>query len=137
MPEHIDTSRIQYFAIFGSIFIIILIIELIRKKKLKEEYSLLWLFLGMVFFVISIWRNGLEVISNFIGISYAPAALFLILLLILFMIMIHFSIIISKLSDMIKTLTQELGILKIEFEKKDIQMKKDKSKIKKGINSKQ
>ena len=74
-------NRIQIIAIAGSISLLIFIIVLIRQHRLKEEYSLLWLFFTMVFIVFSFWRNGLEWISDVIGIAYPPAALFLILIM--------------------------------------------------------
>jgi len=90
---------------------------LIRSKKIKEEYSLLWLFFGMVFLLVSIFRNALEVISQWTGIAYAPAALFLLLLMAIFFILIQFSVIISKLTEQNKKLTQEIGMIQLEMNK--------------------
>lgn len=109
--------NIQYIAITGSILLLFFVLHLIRKKSLKEEYSLLWLFFCFVFLFFSIWRDGLDYFAQLIGIAYAPAALFFIFLLAILMILIEFSIIISKLSDKSKNLAQEIGILKMEIEK--------------------
>jgi hypothetical protein len=122
MSEHVNINIIQYLSIFGSIFILIFIFELVRKKRLKEEYSLLWLFFSILFFIFSIWRKGLEKFAHFIGIDYPPSALFLLLLIFVFSILLHFSIIISKLSENNKNLIQEVGILKMEL--KEIQKNK-------------
>jgi len=111
----VQTSRIQYIAIAGSILLLLLILELIRSKRIKEEYSLLWLFFGVVFLLVSIFRDALEVISRLTGIAYAPAALFLLLLMAIFFILIQFSVIISKLSENNKKLNQDLGIIKLEM----------------------
>jgi len=124
MPSNtINTSTIQYIAIGASILLLFFVLYLIRKKSIKEEYSLLWLFFCIVFLVFSIWRDGLEYLAQLIGIAYPPAALFFIFLLAILMILIEFSIILSKLSDKIKNLAQEIGILKMEIrilkEKKD------------------
>jgi hypothetical protein len=78
---------------------------------------LLWLFSSAVFIFFSIFRDLLEYFAALVGIAYPPAALFLILLLAVFLILIEFSIIISKLSDQNKDLAQEIGILKMEVEK--------------------
>jgi hypothetical protein len=115
MLDYIKNNKIQFFALVGSAIILIIIIELIRKKKLKEEYSLLWLFFSFVFIIFSLWREGLDYISKFIGIVYPPATLFLLLILGLFAILIHFSIIISELADKNKNLVQEIGLLKLEI----------------------
>lgn len=112
-----ENVRIQYIAIVGSILLFIFIIYLIRQKRLKEEYSFLWLFFSIVFIVFSFWRAGLDWLSELIGIAYPPAALFLILFMALFVIMIEFSVIISKQSDWIKKTGQDIGLMKNEIEK--------------------
>jgi hypothetical protein len=112
----VNINIIQYIAIIGSTIFIFFILELIRKKTLHEAYSLLWLFFALVFLGLSVWRQGLDVISGLIGISYPPAALFLTLLIAMFLILIQFSIVISKLSENNKKLAQEVGLLKNEIE---------------------
>lgn len=112
MFKEIDTGRIQYFAIAGSIFLFIFIIELIRRRKIKVAYSLLWLFFSVAFLILSFWRTAIDEIAQFMGIAYSPAAVLLILVMAIFLIMIQFSVIISKMSDQNKNLTQELGIIK-------------------------
>jgi len=115
--EHVNIFKMQVIAIVGSILLFLFIIYLIRNKSIKEEYSLLWVFFAAIFIVLSIWREGLEYISQLIGIAYPPTAILLILLMAIFMILIQFSIIISKLSDGNKSLIQEIGLLKHEIEK--------------------
>jgi hypothetical protein len=123
-------NRIQILAIIGSISLLIFIIILIRQHRLKEEYSLLWLFFTVFFIIFSVWRNGLEWISDLMGIAYPPAALFLILIIALFVIMIEFSLIISKQSERIKSIGQNIGLMQQEIselrEKLDLN-EKDKS----------
>jgi hypothetical protein len=106
----------QYIAIAVSISLFLYILYLVRKKKIKEEYSLLWLSSSAVFIVFSIWRDGLEYFARLIGIAYPPAALFLILMLAIFLILIEFSVNISRLSERNKILAQELALLKHELE---------------------
>jgi hypothetical protein len=108
----VDINRFQILAIIGSIAFLTFIIFLVRKKKLREDYSLLWLFFGGIFLVLSIWRDSLEFISRTMGIAYAPAAIFIILIMCLFMIMIQFSMIISKQANEISSLAQEIALLK-------------------------
>lgn len=118
VPYSLDVNifKMQYIAIAGSIALLLFILNLIRRKRIKEEYSLLWLFLSLVFLVFSVWREGLDYISKLMGVAYPPAALFLILLMAIFMILIQFSIIISKQAENNKNLTQEHGLLKFEHE---------------------
>jgi len=102
-------------AIIGSILFLIFIIELIRKRKIKEEYGLLWIFFSLVFIVISLWRQGLEVLSRLLGIFYAPAAFLLILIVAMLLILIQYSLVISRLSEHYKALNQQIGILRLEL----------------------
>ncbi len=115
IAHNIQTT--QYIAIAVSIGLFLYIFYLVRNKKIKEEYSLLWLASSLVFIIFSIWRHGLEFFAKLIGIAYPPAALFLILLLAIFLILIEFSVNISKLAEKNKILAQELGILRMELEK--------------------
>ncbi len=116
MNLDVNINIIQYIAIAGSVLFILFIIELIRKKALHEAYAILWLVFALVFLSLSIWRKGLEIVSGLIGISYPPAALFLTLMIAMFLILIQFSIVISKLSENNKKISQELGLLKMEME---------------------
>jgi hypothetical protein len=112
-----NIDQIQIISIVVSFLLFFLLILLIRKKSLKEEYSLLWMFFSLVFIVLSIWRHGLDYFSFLLGIAYPPAALFVILLMAIFFILIQFSVIISRLSDKNKTLAQDLALLKFEIGK--------------------
>ena len=118
MQELLDfliQNRIQVFSIIGSATLIVFILKLIKRKKLKEEYSLLWLGCGVTFFLVSLFKPLLELVAQTLGIIYAPAALLLVLIIGAFFILIQFSVVISKLSESNKNLTQEIGILKAEI----------------------
>ncbi|MCX7974793.1 MAG: DUF2304 domain-containing protein [Candidatus Aminicenantes bacterium] len=116
--NEIDIIRIQILAILGSLGLIIFIINLIRKKRLREEFSILWLLTAVIFLFISIFRRLLDKFSYLIGIEYPPAALFLILILGLTLVSIHFSVAISELKETNKRLLQEIGLIKAELEEK-------------------
>jgi len=107
-----EISQIQIVAITVSLLLFLFIMYLVRSQRLKEEYSLLWIFSSLVFILFSFWRSGLDYISEFLGVAYPPAALFMILLMAIFLILIEFSIIISKLADKNKSLAQEIAMLK-------------------------
>lgn len=107
-----DPHRIQFLAIAGSVALLLFILELIRRKRIRENHSLLWLFIGTVFMFFSIWRRGLEVLANLMGIAYPPTAFLLILVMALFVILIQFSIITSDLTEKNRKMAQEIGLLK-------------------------
>ncbi len=113
----VEVIRIQIIGIIGSVFLIIFVLELIRKGRLKIEFSLLWFFISVLFLFLSIFRGLLDKFSYMVGIGYPPSALFLILLLGLIVILIHFSVVISNLKEAKKTLTQKIALLEIEIER--------------------
>ena len=114
---NVQVIRIQVLAVIGSLLLIAFIVELIRRKRLKEEFAILWLGMGIIFLIISLFRGLLDKFSLLIGIGYPPAALFLILIIGLAVILIQFSVAISSLKEANKKLTQEFGLLKKELEK--------------------
>jgi hypothetical protein len=95
--------------------VLVMVVELIRRGRLKERYSLLWLFAGAVLFILSSSRSLLEFFSNLVGIYYAPSFLFLLAFLFLLLITLHFSVVISGLSEKNKKLAQELALLRQEI----------------------
>lgn len=109
-------EQMQIIAIFFSLLLVFYILWVIRKQHLKEEYSLLWLGISLVFLLFSAWRQGLEMLSDILGIAYPPAALFIIMLVGILLILIQFSMIISRLSERSKVIAQEHAILKKEVE---------------------
>jgi hypothetical protein len=102
-------------AIVVSAAVLIVVIELIRRGRLKEKYSLLWLFAGTVLLVLSASRDLLEYLSRIVGIYYPPSLLFLLAFLFLLLITLHFSVIISGLSEKNKKLAQEIALLRQEL----------------------
>ncbi len=106
---------IQIIPIIISLTILFLVIESIRRGILKEKYALLWLFASIVVLVLSIWRELLDVVAFAFGFYYPPSFLFLVGLGFLHLITLHFSVVISVLSEKNKKLAQELGILKEEM----------------------
>lgn len=105
-------QSIQIIAITFSLSILIAVIDLIRRGKLKEQYSLLWLVSSFILLILSLWRELLHNISHLAGVAYPPALLFLLAFLFLLVIVLHFSVVISDLSEKNKRLAQEVGILK-------------------------
>ncbi|MCK4739461.1 MAG: DUF2304 domain-containing protein, partial [Deltaproteobacteria bacterium] len=86
---------------------------------LKERYAVLWLALNIAVIVLAIWKGLLDRIAIFLGISYPPSLLFLVAFMFVLLILLHFSIVISSLTERTKELTQELALLKEEGERKE------------------
>jgi hypothetical protein len=106
---------IKVLAIVGSGSVLFVVIELIRRGRLKEKYSLLWLFDAGVLLVLSISRGVLEYIAQLFGIFYPPSLLFLLAFLFLLLITLHFSVVVSGLSEKNKKLAQEVALLRQEM----------------------
>jgi len=104
-------ERVEVVAVLGSISLLLIVLELVRRKKLEEEYSLLWLLTCIVLLVLSFWRGLLDVLARLVGIFYPPTALFVVGLGSVLLILLHFSTVISKLSTENKQLAQRLAIL--------------------------
>jgi hypothetical protein len=107
---------IKILAIVGSGSVLVAVIELIRRGRLKEKYSLLWLFAGGIMLFLSSSRGLLNYISHLLGVFYPPSVLFLFAFLFLLLITLHFSVVISGLSDKNKKLAQELSLLRQEMQ---------------------
>ncbi len=113
----IGIERIQLLALIGSVLFLAGIIEMIRRKAIKEAYALLWLLFGGIFILFSCWKKGLDFFASLVGIYYPPALLFLILIVAIILILISYSVIISSQNDKIRILTQEMALMKKEMEK--------------------
>jgi hypothetical protein len=114
--EEVNIVRTQYIGIITSIIFLTFIIQLIRKGHLKESYSILWLFFGLILLFFSIWRHGLDTVALSVGIAYPPAMLFIIMILGMLLVLIQYSIVITKQSIKIKKLSQEMAIIKEAME---------------------
>jgi hypothetical protein len=110
---------IQIFSIVFSIFLLVLIVSLIRKKKIREEYAILWIAIFVMFLVLSIFRGLIDKFSSLLGIQYQPAALFLILFACLFLLVFHFSIVISDMKKKMNALAMTVSILEERTTKKE------------------
>ena len=110
---------IYKFAIIFSILLIIFIINLVKKDRLDEKYSILWLFASFVILTVSIFPKIIIFVASNFNVYYPPSLMFLFSIIILGAYIIHISIVITKQNNMIVRLTQELGILKEKVEKKE------------------
>ena len=116
-------ARVQFFAILGSVGLLVLIFELVRQRRLKEKYSLVWLLTALALSAVSAIPGLLDGFGKFLGIYYSPSAFFLLAFFFLMLITLQFSVVISKLSGRNKTLSQEVALLKLrmdELEKKGL-----------------
>jgi hypothetical protein len=106
-------------AIAVTLGLLILVFELVRRKRLSERYAILWLVAAATLFVLAVWKGLLTSLSHDVGISYPPSALFAVAIGLIAMILLHFSLAVSRLSDQNKILAQRLGLLAQRLEESE------------------
>lgn len=111
-------KTVQIFAFFVSFGLLFSILELIRERKLKERFALLWIFSAVVLIILSLWGRLLEILARIMGIYYAPAVLIPIIIFIAVVLFIYFSVIVSTQSEQLKILAQKIAILEQMIEDK-------------------
>jgi len=97
-----------------GLLVLLFVLNQVRRKKIREEYSLLWIFSATVLVLSATFIKSVEKLSHLVGIYYPPAFLFLIAILMVMVLQFHFSTVISTLREQNKNLTQDLGILETE-----------------------
>ena len=99
-------------AAIASVGLLLVVLDLIRRRKLRERYALLWLATGVVLLVLSLWRSGLNTIADWFGVTgYPPAVLFAVAVLFILLVLLDYSTVISRLSDQNTVLAQQIGLL--------------------------
>jgi hypothetical protein len=108
-------ERVEIVAILGSLGLLLLIIELVRQKKLAEGYSLVWLLTAIVLLGLSVSRDSLNNLAALIGIFYPPSALFVVAFGFVLVILLNFSLLVSRLSQQSRELAQQVAILDLKL----------------------
>ena len=104
--------RVTIVGVVASLLLILVVLELVRGRRLKERYALLWLATGIALLVLSAWRDGLNTIAGWLGVTgYPPAVLFAVATLFIFLVLLHYSTVISKLTDENVELAQRIALL--------------------------
>jgi hypothetical protein len=105
-----NTPAIYVLSILFSLFFVLFVLSLVRRRRLREQYSIMWIVLGVVIVIVSVKSDWLMELATWLDVVYAPSLLFLIALLFCFAYLLHLTVVISKLSDRVVKLTQELAI---------------------------
>jgi hypothetical protein len=104
-------QRIQVVAIIGSALLLLAILELVRRRRLLERYALLWLFSALVLLGLAIWDELLSEVAGSIGVATPVNALFFVAFAFVLVLLLHFSIAVSRMADQTKVLAQRLALL--------------------------
>jgi hypothetical protein len=104
--------RVSLVGVAASLLLILVVLELVRGRRLKERYALLWLATGVVLLVLSAWRGGLNTVAGWLGVTgYPPAVLFAVATRFILLVLLHYSTVISKLTDENVELAQRIALL--------------------------
>jgi len=103
--------RLQIVSILATLGLFGLVFELVRRRRLMERYALLWMFSTAILLALAVWKPLLDRVAVAIGIFYAPSALFAVALGFILVMLLHFSLVISRLADQSKVLAQRIGLL--------------------------
>jgi hypothetical protein len=104
-------NRIQVVAIVGAVALLVIVLEMVRRRRLMERYALLWLLSAIVLLGLAVWQDALEELAGLMGIVAAPNALFFVAVAFILLLLLHFSAAMSRLSDQSKVIAQRHAIL--------------------------
>lgn len=121
------TQRVIAIVVSGGL--LLLILELVRRKRLMERYALLWLFSTALLLVLSVWSGLLNSVASALGVSYPPSALFAVAFGVVLVLLVHFSLAVSRLSDQNKVLAQRLGLLQQHVEEQHAHLESVKEQL--------
>lgn len=108
------TGPVQFIAVLVSAALLLLVLELVRRRALSEEYSLIWISFSLVLLALALRRDLLHAVAGWLGVHYPPAVLLLALLLVVFVASLHFSVIVSRQRRQIERLVEEVAVLSTE-----------------------
>ena len=103
--------RLQIVAVTAAVLLLGVVFELVRRKQLQERYALLWLFSALVLLLLAAWGDLLARVADAIGIFYPPSALFTVAFAFVLLLLLHFSLAVSRLTDQSKVLAQRVALL--------------------------
>jgi hypothetical protein len=105
------TLSAQLVSILFAVVVFLLVFEMVRRRYLRERYAILWLGAALALLVLAAWRELLDAISHAVGIATPSNAFFVIAFAFLLLLLLHFSAVVSRLSDETRVLAQRLALL--------------------------
>jgi hypothetical protein len=113
LPLAVETlgDRAQAVAIIGSALLFVFVLELLRRRRLGEPYAILWLLASVVLLILSVWNDLLSEVADAVGIATPANALFAVAFGFILVLLLSFSVVISRLSRENKILAQEVARL--------------------------
>ena len=114
--QDVMEGRARVFAVALGLIVLLVVINLVRTRRLTEEFALLWFVTAVVLVLTPLFIDYVDMAARAIGIAYPPAMIFLLAIISLLLILFQFSMRMSRFSDQIKVLTQEVALLNARLE---------------------
>ncbi len=109
-------DRVTLIGLAVSVAGLLFVLELVRQRRLREDYSLLWLATAVVLILLSLSRPLLDSFASLLGVvTYPPAALFLVAIAFMLVILLHFSTALTRLARENKETAQQIALLRWEL----------------------
>src|SRR5205085_2289378 len=108
-------ANVQVAAVLVSAALLLLVLELVRRRFLTEEHAFLWILFSISLLALSLWRGILHAAARWLGIYYPPALLLLVLIFFVFVALLYFSVVVSRHRSQIERLIEDQGILATEL----------------------
>ena len=108
--------EIQVVSVAASLAVMAFVFQLIRTRRLREEYAILWFLASVALIGVSLWRGSLDVAARLLGVAYPPSVLLLAVIGLGFVASIHFSVSLSRLAEQNTRLAQEVALLRFRIE---------------------
>ena len=108
--------RARLFFVILGLAVLFFVVNLVRTRKLKEEYALLWLLMAVTLVIAPLLIDAIDVVSFALGIDYPPALIIVIALICFALIFFQISVTISRFSEQIKILAQDLALTRKRLE---------------------
>jgi hypothetical protein len=109
------TDVVQLVSIVVSGGLLVTVIELVRRGRLTEEYSFIWIVSAAALLVLSLWRNLLDLAASALGVHYPPAVLLLVLTFFVVIVSLYFSVVVSRHRKEIEKLVEEVALLEADI----------------------
>jgi hypothetical protein len=104
-------NRVQLVSLLAAVALLLVVLDLVRRRRLLERYALLWLGAALVILALAAWSQALSRLAHALGILSAPNALFFVAVGFIVLLLLHFSAAVSRLNDQSKVLAQRLALM--------------------------
>ena len=118
-------DRVQLVAIIVSISLLLFVLELVRRRRLVEEYSILWIAGSLGLLVLSMWRELLDAAAGYVGVYYPPSFMLMVLVVLVFVALLGVSVVLSGHRRQLEWLTEEVAVLGAEIREVRLGMRGD------------